>query len=160
MQSKPPYFAIFVIKMFETFVRKYPFFRIIPAILCMAVIFKLSSMTNEDLQDFPHIWDKLAHFVEYGGLAGCYCLWWGRNLWLKKPWLRVLVVVILTVAYGCTDEFHQSFTEGRDSSALDLVADAVGGLIGATIYALVCRLLNKYNPLPDPEIIRDDVDET
>lgn len=146
--------------MFETLFRKYPFFRVIPAVLCMAVIFKISSMTSEDLQDFPHVWDKLAHCCEYAALAGCFSLWWSRNTWLKKVWLRILIVVVLTLAYGCTDEYHQSFVDGRDSSALDLVADTVGGLIGSTVYALVCRLLNKFDPLPDIEPVSDDDDES
>ena len=135
--------------MFESVFRKYPFFRIVPAVLCMAVIFKRSSLTNEELQGLPHIWDKLAHFCEYATLAGCYCMWWGRNLWLKKPWIKILIVVAVTLAYGCTDEFHQRFVEGRECSALDLVADTVGGLIGASVYAMICKLLNRYDPLLD-----------
>lgn len=146
--------------MFESIFRKYPFFRVIPAVLCMALIFKISSMTSEDLEDFPQVWDKLAHCCEYAALAGCFSLWTVRNAWLKKTWLKILIVVALTLAYGCTDEFHQSFVEGRDSSALDLVADTVGGLIGATVYALVCWILNKYDPLPDVEPIQDDDDES
>ena len=105
--------------MFESLFDKYPFFRVVPAVLCMAIIFKLSSMTTAELEDFPHIWDKLAHFCEYATLAGCYAMLWTRNEWSKRQWLRVLVVGGLALAYGCTDEFHQSFVEGRDSSALD-----------------------------------------
>ncbi len=133
--------------MFESLFDKYPFFRVVPAVLCMAIIFKLSSMTTAELEDFPHIWDKLAHFCEYATLAGCYAMLWTRNEWSKRQWLRVLVVGGLALAYGCTDEFHQSFVEGRDSSALDLVADLTGGLTGGAIYALVCLLLNKFDPI-------------
>lgn len=133
--------------MFETLFDKYPFFRVVPAVLCMAVIFKLSSMTTEELEDFPQIWDKLAHFCEYATLAGCYAMLWTRKEWSKRQWLRVLVVGVLALAYGCTDEFHQSFVDGRDSSALDLVADFTGGLMGGTIYALVCLFLNRFDPV-------------
>ncbi len=113
----------------------------------MAVIFKLSSMTTEELQDFPQIWDKLAHFCEYATLAGCYAMLWTRNEWSKRQWLRVLIVGVLALAYGCTDEFHQSFVDGRDSSALDLVADFTGGLTGGIVYAVVCLILNKFDPI-------------
>lgn len=133
--------------MFESLFDKYPFFRVVPAVLCMAVIFKLSSMTTEELQDFPQIWDKLAHFCEYATLAGCYAMLWTRNEWSKRQWLRVLIVGVLALAYGCTDEFHQSFVDGRDSSALDLVADFTGGLTGGIVYAVVCLVLNKFDPI-------------
>lgn len=135
--------------MFESLFRKYPFFRVIPAVLCMAIIFKLSSMTAAELEGFPHVWDKLAHTCEYATLAGCFSMWWSRQKWSAKVWLRILIVVALTLGYGCTDEFHQTFVEGRDSSVLDLIADTVGGIIGATVYALVCKLLNKFDPLPE-----------
>ncbi|MCQ2123636.1 MAG: VanZ family protein [Fibrobacter sp.] len=133
--------------MFESIFAKYPFFRTIPAVLCMAVIFKISSMTADELQGLPHVWDKLAHTCEYATLAGCFSLWWTRVEWSKKIWLRILVVVILTLVYGCTDEFHQRFVEGRSCDAIDLVADTLGGLIGGSVYALICKLLNKYDPL-------------
>ena len=137
--------------MFESLFDKYPFFRAVPAVLCMAIIFKISSLTTEELQGFPHVWDKLAHFCEYATLAGCYAMLWTRNEWSKKQWLRVLVVGGLALAYGCTDEFHQSFVEGRDSSVLDLVADLTGGLIGGTVYALIVKLLNRFDPIPAKE---------
>jgi VanZ family protein len=137
--------------MFESIFDKYPFFRAVPAVLCMAIIFKLSSLTTEELEGFPHVWDKLAHFCEYATLAGCYAMWWSRTEWSKRQWLRVLIVGGLALAYGCTDEFHQGFVEGRDSSVLDLVADLTGGLTGGTVYALICLLLNKFDPIPAKE---------
>ena len=117
----------------------------------MAVIFKLSSLTNEQLEDFPQIWDKLAHFLEYATLAGCYAMVWTRNEWSKRPWLRVLIVGALALVYGCTDEYHQSFVEGRDCSALDLVADLTGGLFGGVVYAVITRILNRFDPVPEKE---------
>ena len=138
--------------MFESIFKKYPFFRSIPAILCMALIFKLSSMTGDDLKGFPHVWDKLAHTVEYATLCGTYCLWWSRSEWSRRKWLRVLVVVALTLAYGCTDEYHQRFVEGRSCDALDLVADTFGGIIGGTVYAFICKLLDRFDPVPEANI--------
>jgi VanZ family protein len=35
------------------------------------------------------------------------------------------------VAYGVTDEWHQSFVPGRSADAIDLVADAVGAGLAA-----------------------------
>ena len=145
--------------MFESLFNKYPFFRAVPAVLCMAIIFKISSMTNEQLEDFPHVWDKLAHFCEYATLAGCYAMLWTRTEWSKRQWLRVLVVGVLALVYGCTDEFHQSFVEGRDSSALDLVADLTGGLMGGVVYAVITRILNRYDPVPEKQELAEEKED-
>ena len=133
--------------MFESLFQKYPFFRAVPCILCMAIVFKLSSLTNEQLEDFPQIWDKLAHFLEYATLAGCYAMIWTRNEWSRRQWLRVLIVGVLALVYGCTDEYHQSFVEGRDCSAFDLVADLTGGLFGGIVYAVITQILNRFDPV-------------
>ncbi len=134
--------------MFESLFQKYPFFRKVPAILCMAIIFKLSSMTAEDFEGLPHVWDKLAHTCEYATLAGCFCMWWARGKWSLKPWLKVVIVMLLALAYGCTDEFHQLFVEGRSCDPMDLIADSFGGFVGGSVYVLIVWILNKYDPLP------------
>jgi VanZ family protein len=36
----------------------------------------------------------------------------------------------ITIVYGVTDEFHQSFVPGRSADAYDLAADAAGALAG------------------------------
>lgn len=142
----------YLYNMFESLFDKYPFFRKIPAILCMAIIFKISSMTSAELQGLPHVWDKLAHTCEYATLAGCFAMWWSRTQWTAKSWIRVLVVAALCLAYGCTDEFHQRFVEGRSCDALDLIADTFGGLVGGTVYVFIVKLLNKFDPISkDPK---------
>lgn len=134
--------------MFESLFEKYPFFRKIPAILCMAIIFKISSMTSTELENFPHVWDKLAHTCEYATLAGCFALWWSRRKWAAKPWLKVLILACICLAYGCTDEFHQRFVEGRSCDSMDLIADFTGGLVGGCVYGVIVKILNRFDPLP------------
>jgi VanZ family protein len=36
--------------------------------------------------------------------------------------------------YGLSDEFHQSFVPSRQADGYDLLADLVGGLLGAAAY--------------------------
>ena len=57
------------------------------------------------------------------------------------------IVMGLALAYGCTDEYHQLFVEGRSCDAMDLIADSIGGLIGGSVYVLIVKILNKYDPL-------------
>jgi VanZ family protein len=37
------------------------------------------------------------------------------------------------VIYGGLDEFHQHFVQGRTADIHDLMADAVGGMLGAAL---------------------------
>lgn len=124
----------------------------------MAIIFRISAMTSEDLAGFPHVWDKLAHTCEYACLAGCFALWWERSKWASRQWLRVLIVAIAALVYGCTDEYHQAFVDGRSSDPMDLIADFTGGVIGGTVYALICLLLNRFDPLPVKEKTSEESD--
>jgi len=46
-------------------------------------------------------------------------------------WWRAAGAVAITTAYGCSDEWHQSFVPGRDADLRDVWADAVGAVAGA-----------------------------
>jgi VanZ family protein len=67
---------------------------------------------------FPALWDKLVHFVAYGGLTGLL----GFAAHLDK---RVLIGCVV-IAIGVLDEIMQSFVPGRFADAGDLLADALG----------------------------------
>jgi len=43
----------------------------------------------------------------------------------------VFVAFLCTTLYGITDEAHQAFTPMRSPDPYDVLADAVGGLLGA-----------------------------
>ena len=47
-----------------------------------------------------------------------------------------LVGAFLAVAFGVTDEVHQSFVPGRNADLMDLVADTLGASLGAVIAAV------------------------
>jgi VanZ family protein len=82
------------------------------------------------------VWDKLVH-------AAAYCVLGFLSLRAFhggiKP-LRLtpsLLAMLLTVGYGVLDEMHQSRVPGRDASALDWVADAVGAAVACLAMAVV-----------------------
>jgi VanZ family protein len=51
----------------------------------------------------------------------------------QQLWLVALAVML----YGISDEFHQYFVPGRSVDVYDVLADALGGLLGAwTMYQL------------------------
>ncbi len=70
--------------------------------------------------------DKLLHAVGYAVLAAVVLAA------LRRPTGReVLAVVVLVTAFGGAVEILQAPVPGRSVSVLDLVADAVGAVLGA-----------------------------
>jgi len=86
----------------------------------MGAIFALSA--QPDLSSGLGILDlvlrKLAHVTEYG------LLWWlwARAFAPERPWAAAAIAV----AYAITDEYHQSFVEGRSGAPIDVLVDAAG----------------------------------
>lgn len=95
-----------------------------------AIVAVLSSMPAKDLgESWMWRFDKVVHGSVYAALAGLIA---GGNVargWRKAT--AIAIAVALAVAYGASDEWHQSFTPGRDSSLGDLLADSIGATIGA-----------------------------
>lgn len=99
----------------------------------MGIIFYLSSR-NFHLPDLPDNSDKFVHAFIYFPLAFLFYLSLNRS-GIKR--YVFFAAVVLTVIYGVTDEFHQSFVPGRDSSIADAFADFTGALlvgVGASFF--------------------------
>ena len=77
--------------------------------------------------------------IGYGGL--CAALIFGFVGGMEHLNVKgcVWAAVIATV-YGVTDEWHQSFINGRTADPLDLVADGLGAIIAACAYLGLIRL--------------------
>ena len=82
--------------------------------------------------------DKLVHAVAYFGLCVVLRLAVGS---VAPPKVATVIAVGMTMLYGATDEWHQSFTPGRDPDVLDWVADAVGACVAAACWILVGRII-------------------
>ena len=101
--------------------------RFVPPLLLMAVIFFLSA--QPDLNSGLGTWDtylrKAAHMTEFG------LLWW---LWRRAlghgGWAAAI-----TLAYAATDEWHQTFVQGRSGRPADWLIDAAGVGIAIAIRA-------------------------
>jgi VanZ family protein len=94
----------------------------------MAVIFILSSIPSDTMPVFGRYdWSvkKLGHATGYALLAHSILHGWGRND------LKAIVVTwLLAVLYGGSDELHQAFVPGRQSSLIDVGIDALGAFFG------------------------------
>lgn len=95
-----------------------------PVVLYMAAIFAVSAMPEPPSP--PGLDDKTQHFAAYAGL-GVVTLraTAGGTLAGLGPG-PALAAWAIAVAYGASDEYHQSFVPGRTQDVLDLRADAIG----------------------------------
>ena len=97
----------------------------LPPIVLMGVIFAFSAQPSLDsgLGTIDHIGRKLVHFAEYALL--CF-LWWRALKEVTNPRRAALLAFVLASAYAVTDEFHQTFVEGRHGNPLDWLIDSAG----------------------------------
>ncbi|MFH0882864.1 MAG: VanZ family protein [bacterium] len=99
------------------------------AVVWAAFLSLLSSIPAKDLEFIPPIWgwDKVAHMVLYG-ILGVLVF---RSVGFRRGAFGL--AIILCVAYGLLDEFHQHFIPGRTPSFADLTADTVGAFAGVIV---------------------------
>ncbi len=96
-------------------------------------IFYLSSKTWQSVPSFP-LSDKVFHLILYMGfgIALLFSLYATR---LKDRRRFLYIVFACAMFYGLIDEIHQLFVPGRHFDLADLVADAVGSVIGIFLAA-------------------------
>jgi len=75
--------------------------------------------------------DLAIHGLVYGLLGMLMVRALANGSWRGVNINTLVTAVLLTVFYGCTDEYHQSFVPGRVADIRDVIADAVGACSGA-----------------------------
>lgn len=120
--------------------------------VCRLIPFKLSEGATDTL---VFIIRKMAHFTEYAILGILYLgtayyfvryreikdskeIKEGRYKADNKKKIRlVLLASVICMLYAISDEFHQSFTDGRSPAVRDVIIDTCGGFAGS-ILAFFC----------------------
>ena len=105
-----------------------------PVAAWMAVIFFLSSRPLPAAASGVPDW--ATHGAGYALLAVLAARALAGGLARPASAGQAAAAVALSVAYGVTDEFHQSFVPGRVAEASDLVKDLAGAAAGAFACAL------------------------
>jgi VanZ family protein len=77
--------------------------------------------------------------IAYGGLTLVLIRALSLTCSMPSSTSIVLWAAFLAVLYGASDELHQAFTPGREMSAYDLLADAVGTGFAAGVWLWVQR---------------------
>lgn len=110
-----------------------------PVLFYAAAIFWASSSSTVLAPDLGFdLQDKLYHVMAYA-LLGFLLARSSRAEW--GPGRRVFLLSMLAVVlYGVSDEWHQAHVPGRFADIYDVMADAVGGIIGHGLYRLAILL--------------------
>jgi len=116
--------------------------RWVPAVVMMGLIFLASSMPASQIPYFGAI-DVL---VKKGGHAIGYALL-GLSYFLALPGrlsipYRAVTALLMAILFSLSDEFHQSFVEGRTSTLRDVLIDTGGAtlaLFAAAVYSSSSR---------------------
>jgi len=104
------------------------FFRLpLPTILVTALILVAVSLPGSSLPDAPGIpgLDKIVHFTLFLMLAVSVQLDFNPS-----GSRRLLLTVVLGLAFSALTEAIQLFVDGRSSEWLDMIADMAGFLVG------------------------------
>jgi len=121
-------------------------------IACMAIIAGLSSIPG-DPRHIPKTFDfmlwvppniqNLLHIPLYAGFAWIWC----RNLQRMALPVRqsTIIAFALSMLFGIIDEWHQTFVAGRYGTALDVLFNFVGIILGVAI----CKIQTRNAPVPN-----------
>lgn len=118
------------------FLRHIPAYLPTGVVLCAILYLSLTAdpMPNTSrFFDFPGA-DKLVHFIMYGGLTGCFCFDYYRrpcnSYNAKVPVIATLTAIIIS---GVVELLQNSMGLGRTGDWLDMLANALGALVGMVV---------------------------
>lgn len=118
----------------------------LPPVILAIIIYRLSNGTVPKASaDFwlDFVIKKFAHIFVYGLLAVLiYRALRGEGVGRKKS---AVWAIVLATFYGVTDEYHQSFTQGREARIRDIGFDFLGAsVVSYLIYKYLPKIPVKY----------------
>ena len=108
----------------------------LPAIFYAGLIFFLSSLPSSVVPNLGiSFGDLIIHFLEYS-VFGYFLALAIMQSPTKINWKNFLAVFIIGSLYAASDEYHQSFVEGRFSEVNDFLADSAGVILGLVMFVI------------------------
>ena len=118
------------------FENKWNYKYLLPAFFYAALIFFLSSLPSSAVPNLGiSFGDLILHFCEYSVFGYFVALAVMQSLG-KVNWKNFLIVMFIGSLYAASDEYHQSFVEGRVSEVSDFLADSTGLILGLVVYVI------------------------
>ena len=121
--------------------------RSLAPVALMGLIFFLSAQPSSGVHPWWEIVArKLGHVSGYLLLT---LLWaWALQGAVRRP---ILIAVAISLAYACSDEYHQTFVRGRTGTPVDVGVDAIGIAIAAW---WMTRRRARIRARRDPSVLR------
>ena len=110
---------------------RHPAWLWLPVVIYMAAIFYQSSLS--EVPGTEGIPDTYLHAAGYAGLALTTLRATAGGRWSGVTVRAAALAWFITTAYGATDEWHQSFTQGRTPEMRDVGNDAIGALAAVSL---------------------------
>lgn len=101
----------------------------LPTVAYCGLIFYLSSLTIPIEIEQMKLPDKALHFIEYGVLSILFFFSLKKSMPDHNIKTIALLSILFSSLYGVSDEIHQYFVPGRESSMGDVMADFIGAVI-------------------------------
>lgn len=114
---------------------------IIFTILIAGEIFFFSNLSGPPGAKSPII-SIAYHFIVFFLLA--FFLFSSVNGKEKIKLRDLIIVIIISILYALSDEFHQSFVPGRDAGIKDILTDTAGIFSSILIYNYINKKINKH----------------
>lgn len=105
-----------------------------PVIICMGLIFYLSSIPGRKITFLFPYQDVFGHLAAYSVLGFFVMRLLKHSLSRQQVSKLVLYSALFGLVYGFSDELHQTFIPGRHFSAFDIFIDTTGSFIGSLFY--------------------------
>jgi len=97
----------------------------LPALIYALLIFGLSSFSSLSTPELGlSFQDKLYHISEFAIFG--FLIYRSLGNWKRLKGYRYSLSLLIGAFWGATDELHQYFVPGRDSSLWDFLADLLG----------------------------------
>jgi VanZ family protein len=96
----------------------------------MAMLFGLSSLSTLPTPPGGFSFYDI-HVAAYAGLGALTARATAKGV-RNVSWRAVLLAIVIATLYGVSDDYHQRFVPGRSFDVLDMVADTIGSVIGAS----------------------------
>jgi VanZ family protein len=95
----------------------------------------MPDVSDETIRDIRLVIRKAAHVLEYAILSILSCRALAQRAAPSPLSLAALgQAVLIAVAYAALDEWHQSWTDERFGSPLDVAIDSVGATVGVAFF--------------------------
>ena len=115
----------------------------LPALFYAGLIFFLSSLPSSAIPNLGiSFGDLIIHFIEYAAFGYFIALAVMQQAG-KITWKNVLIVFFIGSLYGASDEYHQSFVQGRFSEVGDFLADSAGVALGLILFVIRTKRFRK-----------------